>query len=121
MNKNQQMGKSFPVHRLRNYGAGALAVLIISLGVAIVAYQLNMLPFSLLHLITWIFVPLGVFTCVFAVFAGRDFFYFFVYGFVMLLVGLMPVTFTFVAPMVLIGVLVIVLAVIGSIVYWRKK
>ena len=54
-------------------------------------------------------------------FAGRDFFYFFVYGFVMTLVGLMAVTFSIIAPMLLIGVLVIVLAVIGSIVYWRKK
>jgi len=96
-------------------------ILFISLGVAIVVYTLNMFSFSPIHLLSWIFVPLGIFTCVFAVFSERDFFYFFVYGFVMLLVGLIGVTSTFIAPMLLIGVLVIVLAVVGIIWYWRKK
>lgn len=121
MNQNQKLGTPFPNRRLRNYSAGALVVLFISMGVAIVVYVLNMLPFSAIHLLSWIFVPLGIFTCVFAVFAGSDFFYFFVYGFVMLLIGIMTVTFTFIAPLLLIGILLIVLAVIGIIAYWRKK
>ena len=96
-------------------------VLFIFLGVAMVVYTLNMFPFSWVHLLTWIFVPLGFFTCLFAVFAGRDLFYFLVYGIIIVLIGLLPVTSPFVAPMVLIGVVIIVLAVIGIIAYWRKR
>ena len=121
MNENQQLGKPYPVRRLRNYGAGALVVLFIFLGVAMVVYTLNMFPFSWVHLLTWIFAPLGVFTCLFTVFAGRDLFYFLVYGIIMVLIGLLPVASPFVAPMVLIGVVIIVLAVIGIIAYWRKR
>jgi hypothetical protein len=80
-----------------------------------------MLAFSPIYLLTWVFLPLGIFTCLFAVFASRDLFYFLVYGTIMTLVGLLPVTFPFVAPMVLIGILVIVLAVIGIVAYVRRR
>jgi hypothetical protein len=53
------------------------------------------------------------------VIARRDFFYYLVWGVVMLLGGLMAVTFAFIAPMTLIGVLLIVLAVISIVAFWR--
>ncbi len=121
MNEHQQLGRPYPVRRLRNYGAGALVVLFISLGGAMVVYPLNLFAFSWVHLLILIFAPLGIFTCLFAVFAGRDLVYFLVYGLIMVLIGFLPVTSPFVDPMILIGVVVIVLAVIGIIAYWRKK
>lgn len=121
MNENQQMGKPYPVRRLRNYGAGVLVILILSLGIAMVVYTTNMLPFNFLHLFVWILLPPGIFTCVYAVVAGRDFFYYLLWGAVMTLGGLMPVTSAFFVPMTLIGVFLIALAVIGIVAFWRKK
>lgn len=121
MNENKQQDKLFPVRRLRNYGVGVLVILILSLGIAMVVYTTNMFSFNFLHLIAWILLPLGIFTCVYAVVAGRDFFYYLLWGAVMTLGGLMPVTSAFLVPMTLIGVFLIVLAVIGIVAYLRRR
>jgi hypothetical protein len=121
MNKNQQQEHLVPVHRLRNYVAGVLVVLILSVGIAMVVYTTNILPFSFIHLFAWILLPLGIFTCVYALVAGRDFFYYLVWGAVITLGGLMPVTSAFIVPMTLIGVFIIVLAVIGIVAYLRRR
>ena len=121
MNENTQLDQHVPVRRLRNHGAGAVVVLFLSLGIATIVYSNNVLPFHLIDLIAWVFMPLGIFTCAYAVIARRDFFYYLVWGVVMLLGGLMAVTFAFIAPMTLIGVLLIVLAVISIVAFWRKK
>lgn len=96
-------------------------ILILSLGIAMVVYTTNMLPFNFLHLVAWILLPLGIFTCVYAVVAGRDFFYYLLWGAVMTLGGLMTVTSAFIVPMTLIGVFLIVLAVIGIVAYLRRR
>lgn len=121
MNQNQQHDSLIPVHILRNYGAGVLIDLMVSLGIATIVYANNILPFSLLHLIAWILLPLGIFTCVYAFFARGHVFYYLVWGVILVFGGLMAVTAPFLVPMTLIGVLLIVLAVIGIIAYWRKK
>lgn len=121
MNENTQLNQHVPVRRLRNHGAGAVVVLFLSLGIATIVYSNNVLPFHLIDLIAWVFVPLGIFTCLYAVIARREFFYYLIWGVIMLLAGLMVVTSTFIAPMTLIGVLLIVLAVIGIVAFWRKK
>ena len=53
--------------------------------------------------------------------ARREFFYYLVWGVIMFLGGLMVVISAFIAPMTIIGVLLIVLAVIGIVAFWRKK
>ncbi|MCX6664921.1 MAG: hypothetical protein NT038_02505 [Euryarchaeota archaeon] len=121
MNKELQYEQQNPVRRLRNYGAGALVVIFISLGIATIVYNNNILPFYPIHLITWIIGPLGVYTSIYAFFGGRDRFHYLVYGVIMIIGGLMAVTYTFIVPMTLIGVLLIVLAVIGLVAYWRQK
>jgi hypothetical protein len=121
MNKNIQQDNLFPVHRLRNYGAGVLVIVILSLGIAMVVYTINMLPFNFLHIFVWILLPLGIFTCVYSVVAGRDLFYYLVWGAVMTLGGLLPITSTFIIPMALIGVFLIVFAVIGIVAYARRR
>jgi len=121
MNENQQQEHVYPVRRLRNYGAGILVVLLISLGVATIIYANNILPFSPLIIIAWILLPLGVFTCLFAVFAGNDRFYYLIYGVLMVIAGLLVVTSSLILPMTLLGLLLIVLAIIGLAAYWRRK
>jgi hypothetical protein len=51
------------------YGAGALGVLIASLGVAAISYSLSLLTFDLFNLPAWIFGPLGVYTLAYSVVA----------------------------------------------------
>jgi hypothetical protein len=53
--------------------------------------------------------------------AGRDLFYYLVWGAVMTLGGLLPITSTFIIPMALIGVFLIVFAVIGIVAYARRR
>ena len=121
MNENQHTDQVFPVRRLRNYGAGVLVVLLISLGIATIVYANNLLPFSLIHLIAWVLLPLGIFTCVYAFVARGNIFYYLVWGVILVTGGLMSVTSSFLVPMTLIGVLLLFLAVIGIVAYWRKR
>jgi len=53
------------------YGAGALAVLVFSLGLAAVIYSVNIIPFDVINLPAWIFVPLGVYTLFYAFSAAK--------------------------------------------------
>ncbi|MEM2111693.1 MAG: hypothetical protein QXX08_07430 [Candidatus Bathyarchaeia archaeon] len=42
-----------------SYGAGALIVLVLSIGLAAIAYGGNLLPLNIFNLPAWIFGPLG--------------------------------------------------------------
>jgi hypothetical protein len=77
------------------YGAGALAVLVASLGVAAIAYSLSLLTFDLFNIPAWIFGPLGIYT--------------------------LAAFYTAVSPFVILGILAIVIAIIGIVAYQRSK
>jgi hypothetical protein len=102
-----------------DYGAGALVVLVASLGVAAIVYSLPILPFNLFNLPTWIFGPLGIYTLAYALIARKDSTYYLVWGSVMFAVA---IVFANVAnPFVILGVLAIVIAIIGIVAYQRSK
>jgi hypothetical protein len=103
------------------YGAGALAVLVISLGLAAVIYSVNIIPFDFLNLPAWIFVPLGVYTLFYAFFSHKDPVYYLVWGVVMTCVGIVSATYAVVPPLLVLGILLIIIAVIGIAAYKRSK
>lgn len=105
----------------QNYGVGALIVFAISLGFAAILYGGGILVFEPLNLIAWVFGPLGVYTILYALKVRRDSLYYLSWGLIMLTMGLASTLYNVVSVMVLFGLLIIVLAVIGLLAYWRRK
>jgi len=104
-----------------SYGAGALALLVISLGLAAVIYSVNIIPFDVINLPAWIFVPLGVYTLFYAFFSRKDPVYYLVWGVVMTCIGVVSATYAVVPPLLVLGILLIIIAVIGIAAYKRSK
>jgi len=103
------------------YGAGALAVLVASLGFAAVIYNINLIPFDYLHILAWIFGPLGVYTLFYAFFSRKDPIYYLVWGIIMTCAGVVSASYALVPPLLVLGILLIMMAVIGIAAYKRNK
>jgi hypothetical protein len=103
-----------------DYGAGALIVLVISIGIAAIVYSL-ILPLNFLNLPAWIFGPLGIYTLAYSFIAGKNATYFMVWGTIMVAVAFIFGFYEVVNPVVILGVLVILIAIIGLITYQRSR
>jgi hypothetical protein len=103
------------------YGAGALVVLLASLGVAAIVYSLPLLTFDLFNLPAWLFGPLGIYTLAYSFVAGKDSTYYLVWGSIMFAIALVSALYTAVSPFVILGILAIVIAIIGIVAYQRSK
>jgi hypothetical protein len=104
-----------------DYGAGALVVLVASLGVAAIAYSLPLLPFNLFNLPAWIFGPLGIYTLAYSLIARKDSTYYLVWGSIMFAIALVSALYTAISPFIILGILAIVIAIIGIVAYQRSK
>ncbi|MEM1552133.1 MAG: hypothetical protein QXH03_05660 [Candidatus Bathyarchaeia archaeon] len=103
------------------YGAGALAVLVTSLGLAAIVYGIKMIQFDPLNLPAWIFGPLGVYTLFYSFFSRKDPIYYLVWGIIMTCVGVVSATYAVVSPLLVLGILLIIMAVIGIAAYKKGK
>jgi hypothetical protein len=103
-----------------NYGVGALVVLLISAGVATIAYGLGF-PFDWLNIPAWLLGPLGLYTFVYALASGKDSIYYFVWGAIIVAISVVLGFYNVVTPLIIIGILAIVIAVIGIVAYQRSK
>jgi len=103
------------------YGAGALIVLVVSVGVAAIVYGLSLLSLDLLNIPAWIFGPLGIYTLVYSSIAGKESTYYGVWGVVMVAVAVIFGFYNIVNPVVILGVLAILIAVIGIVAYQRSR
>jgi len=119
-------------HRTFEYGVGALVILAISIGLAIIIYAGGIQPFNFSDIPSWllgplgfctfIFGPLGVYTVVYSIVAGKESTYYLVWGTIILAVAVISGFYnTAISPFIVIGVLVIILAVIGLIAYMRGR
>jgi len=107
--------------RMFSYGVGATAIAAISVGLAAIVYGLGLMSFDLFVLPAWILGPLGVYTAVYSLAAGKESTYFLVWGIVMLAVAFISAFYNVTYVLPILGVLVIILAVIGVIAYMRGK
>ena len=107
--------------RMFNYGVGATAIVAISVGLAAIVYGLGLMSFDLFVLPAWILGPLGVYTAVYSLAAGKESTYFLVWGIVMLAMAFISAFYNVTYVLPILGVLVIILAVIGVIVHMRGK
>ena len=110
-----------PETKMFSYGIGASAVVAISIGLTAIIYGLNLLSFNLYVLPAWILGPLGVYTAVYSLAAGRESTYYLVWGVVMLAVAFLSAFYNVTYVLPVLGVLVIVLAVIGVFTYMRSR
>jgi len=104
-----------------NFGVGALAVLVISVGVAAIIYSMDMITFDFFNIPAWIFGPFGVYTILYSFAAGKEFTYYLVWGTIMFSVAIVSAFFGVINPIVVFGILIIVIAVIGLATYWRSR
>lgn len=104
-----------------DYGSGALIIVVIFIGLAAVIYGLSILPFDFLNFPAWVFCPLGVYTLIYALIAHKHHFYYLVWGSVTFAVGVISAFYKVVNPVVILGILLIMIAVIGIISRWRRK
>jgi hypothetical protein len=104
-----------------DYGAGALAVLVVSVGVAAIVYGLSLLSLNLLNIPAWIFGPLGIYTLAYSSIAGKESTYYAVWGVVMVAVAVIFGFYDRVNIFVILGVMAILIAVIGIIAYQRSR
>jgi len=103
------------------YGVGSLAVLVGSIGVAAIVYALGILTFHAYDILFWVFGPWGVYTIAYAFVTRRDLPYYLTWGTVMFFIALASALYTFINPVVIFGILLIVLVIIGVMTYWRGR
>jgi hypothetical protein len=108
-------------HKPLDYGVGALVVLVISVGLAAIVYSVNMVPFDLFNIPAWIFGPFGVYTLAYSFVARKESTYYLVWGTVMFAVAIIFAFYNVVNPVVILGILAIVIAIIGIVAYQRSK
>ena len=104
-----------------DYNVGALVILVISIGLAVVVYGMNMIPLDIFNIPAWLLGPLGVYTILFSFRAGKEATYYMVWGVIMFAVAATSAFYSVVNPFVVLGILLIVIAVIGIVAYWRSK
>jgi len=114
-----------------NYNVGAIVIFVISIGLAVVVYAARMIPFDLFNPPTWvlgpfgvltfIFGPLGVYTLTYSFVAGKEWTYYLVWGTIMFAVAVASALYSIVNIFVVAGILLIILAVIGLVAYWRGR
>lgn len=105
--------------RSLTYNTGMLATLLISVGIAAIAYGGGFIPFVPLNLPAWILGPLGVYTILFAFSSGEVFFYL-GWGSVMLTLATALILYNVVNTFVVLGILLIALALIGLFAYKKQ-
>ena len=104
-----------------DYGVGAVVILVVSVGVATIIYSLTLLPFDLLNIPAWIFGPIGVYTLAYSSIAGKESTYYGIWGVVMVAVAVILGFYNIVNPVVILGILAILIAIIGIIAYQRSR
>lgn len=114
------MVRSVKSERL-NYGVGALLVSAISLGVAAVVYGGGFIEFDPLNLAACIVSPLGVYTIIYALRERRDRLYYLSWGLIMFIIGLSFALHRLVNVIMLFGLLLILLAAVVMLGYWRRR
>lgn len=108
-------------HKTLNYDVGALAVLAISIGSAVIVYSVNILSFDVFNIPAWILGPLGVYTIAFSFKAGKESTYYLVWGVIMFAIAMASAFYNAQNVLTVLGILLIVIAVIAIVAYLRGK
>ena len=102
------------------YAVGSLAILVASIGVAVVLFSLYP-PFNSYYFVAMILGPWGLYTIIYAFATGRDFTYYLTWGTIIFAVALISGLYAVINPLVIIGILLMTLVIIGVATYWRGR
>jgi hypothetical protein len=103
--------------RVFNYNVGAVITLMLSLGIAAIVFGGGFLLFTPFTLIVWLSGPFGVYTLIYAIVSKEANRYF--WGLIYLAIAAASLFYDAVNPIVVLGVLLISLAIIGSLAYFK--
>jgi hypothetical protein len=101
------------------YNTGMVATLLISVGVAAIAYGGGVIPFVPLNILAWLLGPIGVYTILYA-FRSGDVFFYLGWGSIMLTIAAASMLYTVVNTFVVLGILLIALALLGLFAYKKQ-
>lgn len=104
-----------------DYNVGALVIFVISVGLAVVVYGMHLIPLDIFNIPAWLLGPLGVYTIIFSFMAGKESTYYLVWGVIMFAIAVASAFYNVVSAFVVLGILLIAIAVIGIVAYWRSK
>ncbi|MEM2995767.1 MAG: hypothetical protein QXI91_07160 [Candidatus Bathyarchaeia archaeon] len=107
--------------KMPSYDVGALAVLVVSIGLAVIVYSANLLSFDPFNLPAWILGPLSVYTIIFSFKAGGESTYYLVWGVIMFAIATASASYKTQNPLIVLGILLIVIAVIAVASHLRSK
>jgi hypothetical protein len=93
-----------------------LTTLLISVGIAAIAYGGGVIPFVPLNILAWLLGPIGGYTILYA-FSSEEVFLYLGWGSVMLTIATASILYTVVNTFVVLGILLIALALIGLFAY----
>ncbi len=108
-------------NRLSYYGPVALVILVASIGLAAIIYGANIIPFNILNIPAWIFCPLGAYTIIYSLATRKDSTYYLIWGSIMFTIGLISATYNIVNPLIIVGALLVIIAIISIISHQRGK
>ncbi len=103
------------------YGTYALAILALSIGIMVIVYGLGLLPFNPIHILGWLFGPLGAYTVIYAIATKRDPLYYIIWGTILLAIAMMSTLYELVNPLVILGVTILILVVAALLSRKREK
>ena len=103
--------------RVFSYNVGAVIILTLSLGIAAIVFGGGFLIFSPFTLIAWLSGPFGAYTLIYAAVSKEGNRYF--WGLIYLAIASASLFYDVVNPIVVLGVLLIALAVVGSLAYTK--
>lgn len=103
------------------YGVGALAIFVISIGAAAIAHSMNWIGLNFYNIPAWLIGPLGIYTVAYSLVAGKDWAYYLAWGTIVTSAAVVSGFYDKAQPLLVIGIVLIVLAIIGMIAYWRGK
>jgi hypothetical protein len=104
-----------------SYGVGAIAIIAISMALALITYGMGLLTYNYFSLLAWLFGPWGVYTVVYSFLTKDQSMYYLVWGSIMVAVAAIGGFYYIVPWFLILGILVIVLAVIGVMAYMKGR
>ncbi|MEM3398403.1 MAG: hypothetical protein QW724_05415 [Nitrososphaerota archaeon] len=93
------------------YGAGALAVLALSIGLVLIVYGGGLVQIDILNIPAWILGPLGIYTLIYGVLSKKDTLFYSIWGIIMLGITSTSALYNFVNPLIILGILIIIVVV----------
>ena len=94
------------------YNTGMVATLLISVGIAAIAYGGGVITFVPLNILAWLLGPIGIYTTLYA-FRSEDVFLYLGWGAVMLTIAAASMLYHVVNTFIVLGIFLIALALIG--------